>query len=141
MIRPSSTEIVKIFVNNVLDGNVDLLLEAPNTTVFQDPDQVVAEASTNPDLLSFMEHAYYANNKNTLRALALDAVPPNGEKNYPLTRPLYIYADANAIQKRPELKAFISYYLAHVNEEILNLGYFPVSPATSEESKTKLKTL
>ncbi|HEY9673070.1 MAG TPA: substrate-binding domain-containing protein [Waterburya sp.] len=139
MIRPPSTEIVRLFVNTVLDGKADLLLKAPNTRVFQDPDQVTAEASTNPDLISFMEHAYYANNKNSLRALAIDGVAPSGEKNYPLARPLYIYADANAIQKRPELKAFISYYLAHVNEEIVKIGYFPASPAVLEESKAKLK--
>lgn len=139
MIRPSWTEIVRIFVNTVLDGNADLLLNAPNTTVFQDPDQVTAEASTNPDMISFMEHSYYANNKNVLKALAIDGVPPSGEKNYPLARPLYIYADANAIQKRPELKAFISFYLAHVNEEISQIGYFPANPAALEESKTKLR--
>jgi phosphate transport system substrate-binding protein len=141
MVRPSWTEIVRLFVSTLLDGNADLLFKAPNTTVFQDPDQVTAEALTNPDVISFMEHAYYANNKNALRALAIDGVPPSGEKNYPLTRPLYIYADANAIQKRSELKAFISYYLTHVNEEILKIGYFPANPAALEESKTKLKAL
>jgi phosphate transport system substrate-binding protein len=141
MVRPPSTEIFRLFVNTVLDGNADLLLKAPNTRMLQDPDQLTAEALTNPDVISFMEHSYYANNKNTLRALVIDGVPPSGEKNYPLARPLYIYADANAIQKRPELKAFISYYLAHVHEEILKLGYFPVSPTVLEESKTKLKAL
>lgn len=141
MFRHPSTEIFKLFVNTVLDGNADLLLKAPNTKVFQDPDQVTTEALTNPDVISFVEHAYYTNNKNALRALAIDGIPPRGEKNYPLTRPLYIYADANAIQKRPELKSFILYYLTQVNEEILKLGYFPVSPAVLEESKTKLKAL
>jgi phosphate transport system substrate-binding protein len=139
MIYSSTTDIFKLFVNNVLDGNADLLLKAPNTRVIQSSDQITEEASTNPDAIGFIEHGYYANNKNVLRGIAIDGVAPSGEKNYPLTRPLYIYADANAIQKRPELKAFISYYLTHVNEEILKIGYFPASPTALEESKTKLK--
>lgn len=188
----------KLFANAIFVGDENLLAKAPNTKFFDDPQQVVEEGLTNANTLGFLERAYYANNKNALRAIAIDgkaastptssptpAAPAAGStptnslnpatgtagstpttsltpatgtagslpttsptpvdataastpNNNSLTRSLYIYADENQLRSRPELRGFITYYLANVNEEIPRLGYFPASPTVFEESKTKL---
>jgi phosphate transport system substrate-binding protein len=47
--------------------------------------------------------------------------------SYPLARPLFIYSDATVMQEKPQVAAFVNFYLTFVNEEVVNAGYFPVS--------------
>lgn len=138
--RPPS-ESLNLVVKAIFDGDANLLLNAPNQIALEDSEQLIREASTNPDVISFLGYANYINNETVLKPLSINGVPPSGDKNYPLNRPLYIYADENAIRSRPELKAFINYYLTNVNEEVAKLGYFPANPEALEESKAKLKSL
>jgi len=46
---------------------------------------------------------------------------------YPLARPLFIYSTAQIMQEKPQVAAFIYFYLTNVNNEILDVGYFPAS--------------
>ena len=67
--------------------------------------------------------------------MAIDAgdgpVVPNEESaeagTYPLARPLFIYSDATILAEKPQVAAFISYFLTNVNDNILDVGYFPAS--------------
>jgi ABC-type phosphate transport system substrate-binding protein len=58
-------------------------------------------------------------------------VTPNEESaednSYPLSRPLFIYSDAGIMAEKPQVAAFISFYLSNVNDEIIDVGYFPAS--------------
>ena len=47
--------------------------------------------------------------------------------SYPLARPLFIYSDAGIMQEKPQVAAFINFYLTYVNDEIVDVGYFPAS--------------
>ena len=64
-------------------------------------------------------------------ALSIDGIAPNAEtaetNEYPLSRPLFIYSDATIMQQKPQVAAFINFFLTYVNEEILEVGYFPAS--------------
>jgi len=44
---------------------------------------------------------------------------------YPLSRPLFLYSDAGIMREKPQVAAFIAFYLQRVNDEILDVGYFP----------------
>ncbi len=99
-----------------------------------------SEALINPYIVGFLEYGSYQQNRDKLRAIAIDKVDPF-LPGYPLTRPLYIYADAKAIRKRPELEGFVNYYLTYVSEEVSILGYFPVKPTVLDESNTKFLLL
>ena len=46
---------------------------------------------------------------------------------YPLARPLFIYSDAKIMAEKPQVAAFILFYLANVNDEIIDVGYFPAT--------------
>jgi phosphate transport system substrate-binding protein len=58
-------------------------------------------------------------------------VTPTGQTaedgSYPLARPLFIYSDATIMAEKPQVASFINYYLTNVNNEIVDVGYFPAS--------------
>ena len=62
---------------------------------------------------------------------------PNAETaesgDYPISRPLFIYSDAAIMQEKPQVASFIWFYLNNVNNEITDVGYFPVSDAKLQE--------
>ncbi|WP_413173028.1 substrate-binding domain-containing protein [Anabaena azotica] len=127
---------VDLFAQAIFKGNVSLLINAPNTMAYEFVEQLHSEALVNPYMVGFLEYSSYKQNRDKLKAIAIDGVAPD-QSAYPLIRPLYIYADAKAIWKRTEVEGFVNYYLTYVNEEIYTLGYFPVKPTVLDESKTK----
>ena len=44
----------------------------------------------------------------------------------PLSRPIFIYVSMNSV-KRPEVAAFVNYYLAHAKQLVSEVGYVPIS--------------
>ena len=127
---------VDLFAQAILKGNTSQLMNAPNTVFYDFAEQLHSEALINPYMVGFLEYGSYQQNRDKLRAIAIDTVDPF-LPGYPLTRPLYIYADAKAIRKRSEVEGFVNYYLTYVSEEVPSLGYFPVKPTVLDESKTK----
>lgn len=127
---------VDLFSQVILNGNASQLTNAPNTISYDFVEQLHSEALINPYMVGFLEYSSYQQNREKVRAISIDKVNPF-LPTYPITRPLYIYADAKAIRTRPEVEGFINYYLTHVNEEVFNIGYFAVTPAVLNDSKTK----
>jgi phosphate transport system substrate-binding protein len=92
------------------------------------------------DGLGYFGYAYYTANKDKLRAVpvkatsAAPAVAPSPEtildKSYaPLSRPLYIYVK-NSAMRRPEVAAFLKYYLENVDKLAEKAGY--VAPTSDD---------
>ena len=54
---------------------------------------------------------------------------------YPLARPLFIYSDAAIMLEKPQVAAYINYFLTHVNEVIDEVGYFPVNEEVLDNAK------
>jgi len=61
--------------------------------------------------------------------LSINGITPNKESvdaaTYPLARPLFMYSDAKIIQEKPQVAAFLYFYLTNVNDNITDVGYFP----------------
>ena len=87
-----------------------------------------------PYAIGFFGFAYYQENEDKLNVLSLGGVAPTAEtaedNSYPLSRPLFIYSTAQIMQEKPQVAAFIYFYLTNVNAEIIDVGYFPASQAT-----------
>jgi len=99
-----------------------------------------------PYAIAYFGFAYFTEEADNLKALALDAgdgaIEPNMEtaedNSYPLSRPLYIYSDATIIAEKPQVGAFINYYLTNVNSFIEAAGYFPASVEALNGAKQAL---
>ena len=92
--------------------------------------------------IGFFGYAYYQENADRLKIVAVDGVEPSLESaeagDYPLSRPLFIYSDANILAEKPQVAAFINFYLTRVNEVIEDVGYFPASEEALTEAKQAL---
>ena len=113
-----------------------------------DDNFLVIGVKNDKDGLGYFGYAYYAANKDALRAIAVQNGPtakpvlPSLEtiidKTYaPLSRPLYIYVK-NSAARRPEVGRFVKYYLENVGEFSEKGGY---APPTAEDKAANLAAL
>lgn len=122
------------FVEHVYDTDPTTILAASNTQLSEDDNVLVQGIQGSPYAIGFFGYAYYAENASTLRILSLDGVEPNDvtveDGSYALARPLFLYTTADILTAKPQVAAFLHFYLAYVNEEIVDVGYFPASDTT-----------
>ncbi len=109
-------------------------------TASEDDNVIVQGVANDPNALGFFGLAYYEENQDKLKAVEIDdGDPTNGEgciaptaqtveegTYQPLSRPIFIYVNKEAIE-RPEVKAFVDFYLAKENKELVSqVGYIPM---------------
>jgi phosphate transport system substrate-binding protein len=116
-----------------------------------DDNTLVNGVANDQDGIGYFGYAYYAANKERLKAVAVQNGPtakpvmPSPEtiadKSYaPLSRPLYIYVK-NSAARRPEVKQFLGYYLEHVADLAKKGGYDPPSSAEVAANKEAMAGL
>jgi phosphate transport system substrate-binding protein len=115
------------------------ILEAANIQFSEDDNVLVQGVLGSPYAIGYFGFAYYTENEGTLKAIAIEGVEPNAasaeDGSYPLARPLFIYSDAAIMQAKPQVAAYINYFLTNVNEVIIEVGYFPASTAALNAAK------
>lgn len=130
------------FVEVVLGKNKALLLEAKNTQFSEDDNVLVQGVEGSPYAIGYFGYAYYQENRGKLRAVKVEGVEPNTQTvedgSYKLARPLFLYSAPSILKEKPQVAAFINYYLTHVNEEIARVGYFPASEELLKQSAQAL---
>jgi len=127
------------FVEEVFEEAPEPILAASNLQLSEDDNVLVQGIAGSPYAIGFFGYAYYNANQDKLNILSLEGVVPNDasveDGSYPLARPLFIYSSANIMSEKPQVAAFINYYLAYVNDEIVDVGYFPASAVAIDEAK------
>ncbi len=114
-------------------------LDAENLQLSEDDNVLVRGVAGDRYAIGYFGYAYFAENPGKLQVLKINGVEPNNETvedgSYPLARPLFIYSDAQILQEKPQVAAFVNYVLTHVNEEIVAIGYFPASASALDDAK------
>jgi phosphate transport system substrate-binding protein len=127
------------FVEEVFDKDETPILSAENTQLSEDDNVLVQGVLGSPYAVGFFGYAYYAENEDVLQVLSIEGVEPTFETvdsaEYPLARPLFIYSTAQIMQEKPQVAAFINFYLTYVNEEVVDVGYFPASDEALDASR------
>src|SRR5688572_15674221 len=120
-----------------IDEGEDAILNSAGTQFSEDDNVLVQGVQGSPYAIGYFGYAYYQENASSLKALSVDGIAPTAETaesgEYPISRPLFIYSDATIMQEKPQVAAFINFYLENVGNEILDVGYFPVSDAKLQE--------
>jgi phosphate transport system substrate-binding protein len=102
-----------------------------------------------PNALGYFGYAYYKDNKNNLRALAIDsskgAIAPSREtvengKYQPLARPLFIYVNAEAAKNKPEVREFVDFYIKYAPITVGSIGYMPLPTKAYELAEKRFLT-
>ena len=129
------------FVEHFYDKEGKFILGA-NPQLSEDDNVLVTGIEGDANAIGYFGYAYYNENKTKLKALTIDSVEPTEatteDGSYPLARPLYIYSAKNILTEKPQVAAFINYYLTNVNDVILEVGYFPASDQALGEAKDAL---
>ena len=130
------------FVEEVFDEDKEPILSADAIQLSEDDNVLVQGVTGSPYAVGYFGYAYYQENTDTLKIVAIngvDATAANVDNgSYPLARPLYIYSDAGIMAEKPQVAAFVNFYLTYVNEEIERVGYFPAESSVLEAAKQSL---
>ncbi len=104
-------------------------------TASEDDNVLVQGVAGDPNALAFFGYAYYAENKDMLKVVPVKAgdaqpVAPSDESintgTYaPLSRPVFVYVSAAAAD-RPEVQAFVRFYLQQAPTLVSEVGYVPL---------------
>jgi phosphate transport system substrate-binding protein len=132
------------------DGGMGMEAEAAEAAIaavpgiqFSEDDNVLVQGvGGSPFAIGYFGYAFYIENQDTLNALPINTVAPTAAAveagEYPLARPLFIYSDAAIIQAKPQVGAFINFYLTNDAEFVDQVGYFQVSERSARLAKVQL---
>lgn len=104
-------------------------------TPSEDDNVLVQGVAGDRGATGYFGYAYYEENKDKLRAIpivvngkAVEASPENVMNGtyQPLARPLFIYVNATAAAFKPEVKAFVNFYLQHAPKLVKEVKYVPL---------------
>jgi phosphate transport system substrate-binding protein len=111
-----------------IDNGEAAILAASNLQMSEDDNVLVQGVEGSPYAIGFFGFAYYQENKDRLTVLSVNGIAPTMEtaenNSYPISRPLFIYTTADIMKEKPQVAAFVYFYLSNVNNEILDVGYF-----------------
>jgi phosphate transport system substrate-binding protein len=95
----------------------------------------------------YFGYAYYQNNKEGLKVIKVaeegtSGIEPTAETiesgDYPLSRPLYIYAKEDSL-KKPEVGQFVKFYLEQTPQLIADVGYVAAPQDDYAQGLSKLQ--
>ncbi|MCA9234779.1 MAG: PstS family phosphate ABC transporter substrate-binding protein [Planctomycetales bacterium] len=118
----------------------------PDYTRSEDDNVLVRGVAGEKGGLGYFGYAYYAENKDKLKLVAVDSgagpVKPSLETvmdgTYtPLSRPLFIYVNKKSLE-RPEVAEFVKFYLANAGEFASARGYVRVTDEIAAHNKELL---
>lgn len=124
-----------------------------DATATEDDNIIVQGVVGDKFALGYLPYAYYEPNKDKLKALKIDwkadddvgAIEPSPEtvrsaQYNPLSRPLFIYVNKKSAE-RPEVKAFVEFYLANAAKLSTTLKYVPLPDAAYEMASERFAKL
>jgi phosphate transport system substrate-binding protein len=121
-------------------------------TPSEDDNVLVQGVSGNTGGLAYFGYAYYEENKDKLRAVPISAkagspaVMPSPEAvkdgtYQPLARPIFIYVNATAAAFKPEVKAFVNFYLDNAPKLVAEVKYVPLPAEDYAAVKAHFKAM
>lgn len=127
------------FVEEIFDEDETRILSAPGIQLSEDDNVLVQGVLGSPYAIGYFGYAYYVENADRLKVASVEGVEPNQANvdngSYSLARPLFIYSDARILREKPQVAAFINFFLTYVNEEVVEVGYFPAPGAALDGAR------
>lgn len=121
------------FVEEVFDKNPEPILAAAELQLSEDDNVLVQGVLGSSFAIGYFGYAFYQENADTLKVLSINGVEATADNvdnaSYPLARPLFMYTTASILHEKQQVADFLNFVLSYVNEEIVDVGYFPASAA------------
>lgn len=113
----------------------------------EDDNTLVRGVAGNKGGIGYFGYAYYEENTDKLKVVPIDSgsgpVAPSldtiKDGTYsPLSRPLFIYVNNQALEERPEVKDFVRFYIGNVGGLAKDVGYVPLPDEKYAEEAAKI---
>jgi phosphate transport system substrate-binding protein len=159
-------EDIKFFIPDPDSGTRDYMIEViakatgdedlrqDENTSFNSDDNVLLDGIANDKYaLGFFGFAYYVNNAEVVKAVAIvnkdgNAVLPSNETvqdgTYnPLSRPLFIYTNNETLKSKPQVAEFVKFYFSEAGAPAImaEVGYSMPPAGTYEDNMAKLEAV
>jgi len=130
------------FFNEAIVGNE----EEVNRTDYEaseDDNVLVQGVAGDENALGYFGYSYYENNRDSLKALALDGVEPSAETirsgEYGLSRPIFIYVSTQALKNNDAVKPFVDFYVSEQNlDRLVEAAKYVTLPGSlADESRAQ----
>ena len=111
------------YFTEVINGEVDA--STTFATQNEDDNPLVTGVAGDTYAIGYFGYSYFVQNQDKIKAIGVDGgsgcVEPteatiNDNSYAPLSRPLFIYPDIGKARERPELAAFVDFYLANAQQ-------------------------
>lgn len=131
----------------ILESGSEIVGEDDNLTVRGVSQDGCTEGDiTTTCAIGYFGYAFFQQNADILQAVAVDAgdgpVMPDessvNQNTYPISRPLFMYTAEEIVAAKPQVAAFIAYYLNNVNEVIGDVGYFPAPQEALQDAAANI---
>ena len=130
------------FFNETIVGNEEEVNRS-DYEASEDDNVLVQGVSGDGNALGYFGYSYYGNNRQDLKALAVDGVKPSegsirsGE--YLLSRPLFIYVSTKALKNNKAVKPFVDFYVSEQNlNRLVNAAKYVTLPSSlSQEARAQ----
>jgi len=147
---------IRLFGPGTSSGTFDYFTEVivgeedasrPDYTASEDDNVLIQGVAGEPNALGYFGYAYYAENQDALKLVAVDGgegcVRPTPETirdgTYrPLSRPLLIYVNRRALAE-PAVVEFVRFYMENAAELVPETGYVPLTPEQYQENLRKVE--
>jgi phosphate transport system substrate-binding protein len=116
----------------------------------EDDNTIVSGVSGDANALGYFGFSYYEENADALKAVEIDSgdgcVAPSVETAQdgtytPLARPLFIYVSNKAYADKPQVSAFVDFYVENVADISEAAQFIPLNDEQTGELKTRAKSL
>jgi len=134
------------YFTDEINGETDAATQ--HATQSEDDNVLVTGVAGDANAISFFGYAYFVENKDKLKAVEVDGgsgcIAPteatiNDGTYTPLSRPLFIYPDIGKAKSRPEVKAFVDFYLENTNTLSAEVGYIAMPDDLLQKEKDEWK--
>ena len=128
------------FPELAFQGEGKPIINLLNTNFYKFYQPLSQDLSTTRYGVGYLSYPYYQRNSQSLRVIPIEGHVANAETvqsgAYPFGYSIFLYADLNQLQQKSQVSSFINFYLTHVNQEIDQAGYLPVSEQELNNSKS-----
>ena len=139
LIGPQSPQ-MNMVVEKIFAGDSQAILNSRNTNFYQFPSPLIQDLSTTRYGIGLLDYPAYQSASRSLKILLVEGVAANSQTlqngSYPLSRTLFIYTDRKVLKDKPQVNAFINFYLTYIDKEIEKVNYFPLSQQELNNSKS-----
>jgi phosphate transport system substrate-binding protein len=135
---------VELVITDVAEAREQEETTRPDYQTSGDDNVIIENIAGSPSSLGWVGYAFADESSDSVKLLEVDGgegcVAPTpetiGNGEYPIARPLFIYVNAGEAADRPELAAFVDFYLSDEGiDSVTEADYVALDEAALEESR------